>query len=61
MVDASLQLVYVGDRGQDAARDVRVGLASAVHGLDALWDDDNERRAHQHTCAKECDDAQLAR
>lgn len=38
-----------------------MGLACAVHGLDALWDDDNERRPYEHTGAEECDDTQLSR
>lgn len=33
----------------------------AVHGLDALGDDDNERGAHEHTSAQQGDDTELAR
>jgi len=61
MVDASLQLVDVGNRVDNASRHMRVGLSGAVHSLNALWDDDNERCPYEHAGAEEGDDAQLAR
>lgn len=44
-----------------SAGSMRMGLSGAVHGLDALGDNDYQRSAHKHTGAEEGYDAELSR